>query len=311
MKRKLLLNHAPLSLPNLNVLEISPPALSDAFRRAGKILHHQLEQLHTATAAFADFRPAPWNWVLLSLLAQVNSNYHAYIYLELHHDRTGSQLLLERLQEAAITLIYLLEEADTTLLFEYLAASVPPARELLQQVTAQLQQLPQQPELLRLKAQLETFIEQYEALTVAERQTAPAPSSNWGPPGAQTTSQRAVRLGLHFLINPTRQLALTVRPASGLELQLQSVLNASDRDQWLTASEMNFTELRDAAHLCLHVAQTWLTEVGSYLEISVTAIERQQRWLTQLYEWFYQAHAISQLQWSQKFLPSSFTNQQS
>jgi hypothetical protein len=74
---------------------------------------------------------------------------------------------------------------------------------------------------------------------------------------------------------------------------------------------MNFTELRDAAHLCLHVAQTWLTEVGSYLEISVTAIERQQRWLTQLYEWFYQAHAISQLQWSQKFLPSSFTNQQS
>jgi len=50
---------------------------------------------------------------------------HTVCLLEINHDWTGSKFLIENLCEAAITLIYLLEEVDRALFSEYISFITP------------------------------------------------------------------------------------------------------------------------------------------------------------------------------------------
>jgi len=116
-----------------------------------------------------------------------------------------------------------------------------------------------------------------------------------GTSGSDTTAKRGAVMGLNFLTNPARQLALRVMPASWLDLQL-SYLNSFDKSSRTQAqTSINFTNLRDAAHLCLHATQTFIEEVVNHQDVKAADIEHQQQLLNVLYEWFHNAHNVYQL----------------
>jgi len=74
-------------------------------------------------------------------------------------------------------------------------------------------------------------------------------------------------MGLNFLTNPNfRQLA-EVMPASWLDLQLLTTSDKSSRTQAQTG--INFTNLRDAAHLIAHATQTFIEEVVNHQDVKV------------------------------------------
>lgn len=220
-------------------------------------------------------------------------HYYSYVCLEIHQDQIGSQLLIEHLGEAAITLTYLLEEVDHSLFSEYIAASVHQASYLLIDVEEQLQKFPHHPDLLRLREQLETLITKQQEHADLGPLTADSPPYLWGPQEADTTAKRAAVIGLNFLTNPARPLALRVMPASWLELQL-SYLNSFTLSRATSKPGINFTCLRDAAHLCLHATRTFLEEVAKHQDVNSRDIKRQQQLLNLLYEWFYNAHHVYQ-----------------
>ena len=92
------------------------------------------------------------------------------------------------------------------------------------------------------------------------------------------------------MTNPARQIALRVMPASWLELQLSYLNSFADSFRIQEQTGMNFTSMRNAAHLCLHTAQTFTEEVVNRQHIKSLNIERQQQTFNALYEWFYNAH---------------------
>jgi len=68
-------------------------------------------------------------------------------------------------------------------------------------------------------------------------------------------------------------------PASWLDLQL-SYLNSFDKSSRTQAqTSINFTNLRDAAHLCLHATQTFIEEVVNHQDVKAADIEHQQQLL--------------------------------
>jgi len=87
-------------------------------------------------------------------------------------------------------------------------------------------------------------------------------------------------------------------PASWLDLQL-SYLNSFDKSS-RTQAQTQFTNLRDAAHLCLHATQTFIEEVVNHQDVKAADIEHQQQLLNVLYEWFHNAHNVYQLHSSAK-----------
>jgi len=298
MSIKLTLNQAELRLPNIDSIKGSEQAFSKAFLKSGHILYQHLEQIKLSLGGAKDFTKEPFNLAILGLFSKMSRHYYSYVFLEIHHDRIGSQLLIEQLCEAAITLIYLLEEGDKSLFCEYISASVHQARSLLTEVAEQLQQLPHHPDSLRLKAQLEAFISKYQEQAAECWHTDAAPYG-WGPESANTTAKRAKLIGLNSL--PAKHVALRVMPASLLELHL------NDWHSWTDSSDIappgiNFTALRDAAHLCLHGTQIFLEEVVNYQDIHITEIECQQQLLNTLYEWFHNAHAVYQLHCVEQFM---------
>jgi hypothetical protein len=298
MSIKLTLNQAELRLPNIDSIKGSEQAFSKAFLKSSHILHQHLEQIKLTLGEVKDFTNEPYNLAILGLFSKMSRHYYSYVFLELHHDRIGSQLLIEQLCEAAITLIYLLEEGDNSLFCEYISASVHQASSLLIEVAEQLQQFPHHPDSLRLKAQLEAFINKHQEQAAESWHTDATPYV-WGPESANTTAKRAKVIGLNFL--PARDVALRVMPASLLELQLNDWHSLTDSSQ-IAPPGINFTALRDAAHLCLHATQIFLEEVTNYQDVQVTEIECQQQLLNTLYEWFYNAHAVYQLHCVEQFM---------
>jgi len=288
-RTKLTFNQAQLCLPNINHIESSPQAFSNAFLEAAQTLHQQMEQIEIIIGEVEDFTKKPFNLTILSLFSKICRHYYSYVFLEIHHDFIGSQLLMEQLCEAAITLIYLLEEGDESLFSQYTSASVQQARSLLDKVTEQLQQFPCHSELLELKPQLEIFISRYNKHTAKYRQSPNSAVYLWGPQTADDTSKRAAVIGLDFMINPARKVALSVTSASWLELQLSS-------SHGLNPPKINFTSLRDAAYLCLHATRTLLEEVSDDQKAHSVGIESQQQLFNLLYEWFYNAHAAYERQ---------------
>lgn len=293
MSTYLPLNSYRLCLPNIDLNEKSEQAFADAFLKAAQILRQHLEQIESSTGAIKDFTKKPFNMAILGLLSKMSSHYYSYVFLEIHHDWIGSKFLAENLCEAAITLIYLLEEVDKNLFSEYISASVHQARYLLIDVKEQLQKFPNHPDLLVLRDKLETFIAKEQEHT-ADSLTTDSAAYLWGPREADTTAKRGAVIGLNFLTNPARQLALRVMPASWLDLQL-SYLNSFDKNSRTQAQTgINFTTLRDAAHLCLHATEIFLEEVNNQ-DINTTDIEHHQQLLNMLYEWFHNAHNLYQL----------------
>jgi len=107
MSTYLRLNTYQLSLPTIDLNESSEQAFADAFLKAAQILHQHLEQIESTMGSIKEFTRDPFNMAILGLFSKMN-NYHSYVFLEIHHDWMGSRF--RKFMQAAITLIYLLEE---------------------------------------------------------------------------------------------------------------------------------------------------------------------------------------------------------
>lgn len=282
------LTQEQLGLPSIDLIEGSERAFGNAFLRAAQILHQHLEKIELSIGLIKEFTKNPFNFAVLSLLNKMNRHYYSYVLLEIHRDQIGSQFLIEHLCEAAITLTYLLEEVDNSLFSEYIYSSTYQARYLLIDVEEQLQKFPEHSDLLSLKDRLESSIAKQER--AAERPFTASEACLWGSQEVDTTAKCGAIIGLDFLTNPARKIALRVIPASWLELQL-SYLNSSTNSRTNAQPDINFTNLRNAAHLCLHAGQTFLEEVVNHQNLRPD-IERQQQSLNVLYEWFYNAHSV-------------------
>lgn len=294
MKTKLPLSQVQLCLPNIYLIESSEQAFGNAFLRAAQILNEYLEQIKSAVGVIKDFQREPFNLAILGLFSKMYSHYYSCFLLEIHHDRIGSQFLIEHLCEAAITLTYLLEEVDNSLFYEYIFSSVHQARHLLIEVEEQLQEFPNHPDLLILKEQLETFIAKEHKHAAERPLTAYSEAYLWGPQEANTTAKRSAVIGLNFPLDPARQIALRIMPASWLELKLNYLNSFAKRAGNKAKPGVNFTWLRDASHLCLHATRIFLEEIVNHQKVNLPDIENKQQLLSLLYEWFHNAHNVYQ-----------------
>ncbi len=290
MKKILLLRQEELKLPDINSIDKSELAFSEAFLRVAQILCRHLQKIKSSIEIIPGFKQEPVNLAILCLFSKMSRNYYSYVLLEIHQDQIGSQFLIEHLCEAAITITYLLEAGDKSLFSDYICASVHQARFLLLNVEEQLQHVPNHPELVSLRDKLQSFInnQQQQVANQPLKENA-ATHRLWGPEEANTTAKRASLMGLDFLTNRARQTALRITPASWLELQL-NYWNSFTNNPVQGNPGTNFKHLRDTAYLCLHVAQTFLEEVVNTQTLKLAEMERQQRSLNMLYEWFHNAY---------------------
>jgi len=95
MSTYLRLNTYQLSLPTIDLNESSEQAFADAFK-AAQILHQHLEQIESTIGSIKEFTRDPFNMAILGLFS-MNSHYHSYVFLEIHHDWIGSRFLIENL----------------------------------------------------------------------------------------------------------------------------------------------------------------------------------------------------------------------
>lgn len=290
MKQNLPLSSKQLNLPNIHFIEKSELAFIDAFFCAARVLHQQMETVQSSIGIVKDFSQEPFNLAILGLFSKMSRCYYSYVLLEVHHDRNGSQLLLEHLCESAITLIYLLEKGDRPLFWSYISASISQAYLVLNELEAQLQQFPNHPELLILRKQLKTFITTNQQLTSELPLTDTSTASLWGLEEANTTIKRGIILGLNFLANPARQVALKVTPGSWLDLQLNYLNSFTEISPTKERSHPNLMYLRDTSHLCMLASQALLEEVDGDGKIQLLETKRQQQLLNTLYEWFHNAY---------------------
>lgn len=279
--------NSDLCLPDIQRLEHSEQAFNEAFLSAGHILVHYLKLIESAFMHSSDFLSEVGDVIIIGLFRKLQQHYHSAILLETHHDQVGSQFLLEQLREGAVTLAYLLEEADEELFREYAEASIQQVFILLQQTKEQIRQFPEQESLLKLKEKLEQIVFHQEAYPIALKK-----SNLWGPEQANTTMKREAILKLKLLQDPARLLAAQVIPASWLDVHLHYA------DLYLakikSETRTNFTNISNAAYLCLHVAQILL---GQTVNNSIVNNTHLQEDLSTLFLWHNAAHrACSDLQ---------------
>jgi hypothetical protein len=284
-----------LGLPNIELIESSEQAFSDAFLRAIQILYRHFEQLKSSIGVNKDFTREPFNLAILGLFSKMSRHYYSYVLLEIHQDWIGSQFLIEHLSEAAITLTYLLEEVDKSIFYKYIPASIQQARYLLLDIEEQLQKFPNHLDLMILRDKLETFIAEQQEHIGDRSFTTVLETHLWGTQEADTIAKHGTVVGLNFLTNPARRIALKIKPASWLDLQLSYLNFFTKSSRSKVQSSINFTYLRDASHLCLHATQAFLEEVLSRQGVNFPDIEDEQQILNLLYEWFYKAHKVYQL----------------
>ncbi|MES1021686.1 hypothetical protein ABN584_02130 [Gloeocapsa sp. BRSZ] len=299
MNTKLPSNQVQFYLPNLDSLESSEQAFADAFLRTAQTLHQYLEQIKSAVKAIQEFADEPFNSAILGLYTKMCSHYYSYVLLEIYQqDQVGINFLVEQLCDATITLMYLLEEADPALFYEYISTSIEQACSLLVNINEELKESPKPLELIKLKEKLEAFIATHKEYPTRYSSSS-KPKIKWGSPEADTTSKRADVLGFNFICSPARQFSLRVVPASWLDLQLNYSYSSHSHP---SSSELsiNFTRLRDTAHLCLHATQAFLDEIAYNYNLSSTGLALHQNRLTSLYEWFHNAHKMYQSHHSPK-----------
>lgn len=292
MKKNLPLSQEQIDLPTVDLIEKTELAFGDAFFRAAQVLHQHMQTVQSSIELVKDFTQEPFNLAILGLFYKMSRCYYSYVLLEVHHDRNGSQLLLEHLCESAITLIYLLEKGDRPLFRSYISASVSQAYLILDELEAQLQQVPNHPELLILRKQLKAFIATNQPQLTSELPLADTSATSlWGLEEANTTIKRGIILGLNFLANPARQVALRVTPGSWLDLQLNYLNSFTEISPTKERSHPNLLYLRDAAHLCMLATQALLEEVDGDGESELLETKRYQQLLNTLYEWFHSAYS--------------------
>ncbi len=288
-KTSLPLSLNEMSLPDISSIRKSQQACGESFLRVGYILSQYLKHIESAVAALDDFKDDPFNWVALGLFSKLRCHYYSFVLLEVHRDQIGSQFLMEHLCETAITLTYLLEEADEEVFSEYIAASARQAHHILAKVDDKLQ-VSQHQGLLKLREKLESCIAQQQGQPTALATQSRAEAYSWGLPEVDTTTKRGATTGLGFLADPVRPLALSVVPASWLDLQINYSGSISGNAQANTESSPNFTSLRDTAHLCLHATRAFLEEVTNNYQRANLDIESLSNGLDILFEWFHSAH---------------------
>jgi DNA-directed RNA polymerase subunit F len=250
------LRHSSFCLPDIQQLD-SEQDFSEAFLKGSHILVHYLKLIESAIIDSSGFLEEVSDLVSLGLFRKLQYHYRSAVLLEIHHDQVGSQFLFEQLRESAITLAYLLEEADGKLFAEYAEASAQQVLSLLQQTEEQVQQFPEQESLLKLKEKLEQVASQQK-----NNPTALKKFSLWGAEQANSTIKREAILKLQVLQDPARHLLAQVIPASWLDVHLHYA------DLHLAKVRLeprtNFSDLSNAAYLCLHVSQIVLVQVVNY-----------------------------------------------
>lgn len=276
-----------IALPLIDLLDKTELDFSHAFLHAARTLHSYLQEIQSSIALVANSEKEPYTIAVVGLFSKLIRSYNSYVLLEIHYDDAGSQFLVEELWNTAVTLTYLLEAADRETFTDYIAASIYQARILLQEVEAQLLHLPENLELLVLRDRLKAFITEQKQLAT-DRSLANLASDTWGIETANTTAKRAALLGLSFLSNPAQRIAQKITPASLLDVRLNYVNSATNGLQVSNSQTIDFQQLRDASHLCLHATKALLEE---FVQISnASQVEIQQQELNRFFEWFYQAY---------------------
>lgn len=276
-----------ITLPLVHLLDKTEPAFSHAFLHAARTLHSYLQEIQSAIALVVSSESEPYTIAVVGLFSKLIRTYNSYVLLEIHYDDAGSQFLVEELWDTAVTLTYLLETAERETFTDYIAASVYQARLLLQEVETQLVHLPQNLDLLVLRDRLKAFIsEQKQPAT--DRTLTSLAADTWGMETANTTAKRARLLGLNFLSNPAQRIAQKITPASLLDVHL-NYINSAARDLPASDSQkIDFRQLRDASHLCLHATKALLEEFVQTSDAGQVKIQQQE--LNEFFEWFYQAY---------------------
>lgn len=274
------LQHSGLHLPDIEGLERTEQAFNDAFLSASHILLHYLKLIESEAMRSPSFLKEIWAVTSIGLFRKLQNHYHSAILLETHHDQVGSQFLLEQLRKSAVTLAYLLEEDDEKLFMEYATASMQQALSLLEQTEEQIQQFPEKESLLNLRTKLEQLIARQKDYPVS-----PGKFNLWGPEEANTTSKREAILKLKLLNDPARLLVEQVIPASWLDVHL----HYADLHLFEVRPEAHtdFTNLSNAAYLCLHVAQIFLEHIVHNSMADHTYLQKD---LSTLFLWHNAAH---------------------
>jgi hypothetical protein len=276
-------------LPLINLLDKTESAFSHAFLQSAHTLYSYLQEIQSSIASVSDASTEPYTIAILGLFAKMMRSYYSYVLLEINRDRVGSQFLIEHLCEAATTIVYLLETANREIFADYVSASFERARFLLQNIETQLQHTPNNLELLVLRNQLKTFVTE-QKMSATERQFANLATDAWGIETANTTAKRAALMGLDFLSNPARQIAQQIVPASWLDIQMNYSNITPSSLQKSDSPQIDFQQLRDASHLCLHATKVFLEEVVKFSTGKKSEIQRRQQDLNRFFEWFYQAY---------------------
>jgi hypothetical protein len=274
------LKHSCLYLSDVEGLERSEQAFNDAFLSASQFLLHYLKLIESAAMRSSSFLSEVWAVTAIGLFRKLQNHYRSAILLEIHHDQVGSQFLLEQLRKGAVTLAYLLEEEDEELFVEYAAASMQQAFSLLEQTEEQIQQFPEQESLLNLRDRLEQLISKQKDYPVDLKKF-----NRWGPEQANTTTKREAILKLKLLNDPARLLVAQVIPASWLDVHLHyaDLYLSKVRPEAYT----NFTNISNAAYLCLHVAQILLGQIVHNSAADHTYLQED---LSTLFLWHNAAH---------------------
>jgi hypothetical protein len=275
-------------LPLIDLLDKTELAFSHAFLQAAHTLHSYLQEIHSSVALIVDSDTEPYTIAIISLFAKLIRSYYSYVLLEIHRDRVSSQFLIEELYDAAVTLTYLLETSDPETFADYVAASVRQARTLLQEIETQLLHFPNKLELLVLRDRLKSFIAEQKQ-PASQRQLTNLAADMWGMETANTTAKRAAFLGLDFLSNSARQIAQKIVPASWLDVKLNYSNSATNSSQRSNSQKIDFQQLRDASHLCLHATRALLV-ASAHLDADRAEIQLRQQDLHSMFEWFYQAY---------------------
>lgn len=295
MSKRLKLSQEKLCLPTIDLVDSSEQDFSSAFLQAAYVLHQQLEKIKSLVEEIEDFTRDQFNLAILSLFSKTIRSYYSSIILAVHHDSLGSELLIEQLCEAAITMTYLLENGDEFIFNEYTSASVHKACCLLAYTEEQLRKFHNHPDLLILKYKLETFVTEQQRSASKLKEREKSGRCLWGPQEADTTAMRGAIMRLDFLTNPARQIALEVEAASWLDLQLNYSNSYTNSFSAKEQPRIKFKDLRDASHLCLHAASVFLEELINYQDENLILTEGLQKELSLIYEWFYDAHKNYQL----------------
>lgn len=248
------------TLPLTGTPESREANYASAFTVAGKALNTVMIALEKELKA----NPPELLPYASQQLSQLRQCYGSYLLLALQYDQLGSQILLERLRKIGVMVSYLLESPDEEVLADYVSDALQQSHYLQELLTQQLQDYPDHTGLLSLQRQLITFQTQFTPL-----------ASEHGLAG--THNQHAAELGFAALTDPARELCLMIIPGSALDVHITATLT----------TPINFTEIREVSHFCLHVAQL-LLEVSFEPETDLfhpLSLE-----LNQLFIWFYEAH---------------------